>query len=371
MRDVTTKMRTLDQRRIKWNLKLRRLKAMLTLYSIIVYAVYSIYLFFGSGSRNSQGREGQGWTRAQSIRILGLIVVPLLIGLCRHMIQAFIRWMLNSMDERRKSYEIDRKDIVDEIKKNLSYNSARAILDRYDVGWNLNEAEHTGSSSGLEKSSAQDSSKLQKRNLPQDSKKSIEQQVEDKLKSELPQLSSQDLNDNQQQRQDKPKGDLLMQNRKQDTPSVRPMPPTSYPKIVYEPKWYDRILEGLVGDDEQSPNNRYALICPKCYAHNGLCRYGEDPQYVIYICPHCGHKNGKERNLSPSPSKNSSSDDLSRSQKDKESESFEEVVDSAPNSIENVEVLSTEDDYDSKSTNSNSEGIDNNTSEVSSNKSSQ
>lgn len=60
----------------------------------------------------------------------------------------------------------------------------------------------------------------------------------------------------------------------------------------YVPRWYDRILDVLVGEDEMSPKNRYALICANCRNHNGLAQYGESPESVVYICPHCGFKNG-------------------------------------------------------------------------------
>ena len=40
-------------------------------------------------------------------------------------------------------------------------------------------------------------------------------------------------------------------------------------------RWYDKRANKLLGDDEQynvSPSSRYALICEKCIAHNGLVK---------------------------------------------------------------------------------------------------
>lgn len=40
----------------------------------------------------------------------------------------------------------------------------------------------------------------------------------------------------------------------------------------HQPKTFiDKIADALLGGDEQSPNNKYALICQKCFSHNGLC----------------------------------------------------------------------------------------------------
>lgn len=40
-------------------------------------------------------------------------------------------------------------------------------------------------------------------------------------------------------------------------------------------QWYDKLADALIGDDELSMNasaNKYALICQKCFTHNGLVK---------------------------------------------------------------------------------------------------
>jgi hypothetical protein len=52
-----------------------------------------------------------------------------------------------------------------------------------------------------------------------------------------------------------------------ETPQ-QPLPP---PRKL----WYDKLADALLGDDEPSVNpfaSRYALICQKCFAHNGLVK---------------------------------------------------------------------------------------------------
>lgn len=63
---------------------------------------------------------------------------------------------------------------------------------------------------------------------------------------------------------------------------------------VRESKWYDRILDVIMGEDETSPRNRYALICRACGVHNGLAPPGQEPRGVTYMCPHCGQWNPEE-----------------------------------------------------------------------------
>lgn len=63
--------------------------------------------------------------------------------------------------------------------------------------------------------------------------------------------------------------------------------------------WYDSIIDTVVGADELSPNNRFALICINCSSHNGLAPPGMKPEYVKYICPRCGVLNGKDPEPAP------------------------------------------------------------------------
>lgn len=48
-------------------------------------------------------------------------------------------------------------------------------------------------------------------------------------------------------------------------------PPLTSPSVPVPtpPTWLDRLVDAIIGDDRQS---RYALICQKCCAHNGLAR---------------------------------------------------------------------------------------------------
>jgi len=52
---------------------------------------------------------------------------------------------------------------------------------------------------------------------------------------------------------------------------VTPQQPLPPPRKL----WYDKLADALLGDDESSMNaaaSRYALICQKCFSHNGLVK---------------------------------------------------------------------------------------------------
>lgn len=58
--------------------------------------------------------------------------------------------------------------------------------------------------------------------------------------------------------------------------------------------WGDRFLDVLVGSEHNElVENRYALICANCYAHNGLAPPGcQNPLAVKFVCMKCGAFNG-------------------------------------------------------------------------------
>ncbi|CDK28963.1 unnamed protein product [Kuraishia capsulata CBS 1993] len=55
---------------------------------------------------------------------------------------------------------------------------------------------------------------------------------------------------------------------------------------------YDAFVNMMIGPDETSAEQRYALICQKCHRHNGLAPPGTFPHLVSYECPGCGTMNG-------------------------------------------------------------------------------
>jgi hypothetical protein len=94
-------------------------------------------------------------------------------------------------------------------------------------------------------------------------------------------------------------------------------------------QWYDRIADAILGDEDFTPaslSSRYALICEKCFAHNGLIKesmwentrewigvcdlapffYLTEFFSLEYTCPKCGHFNesarSKRQHLLSSPS---------------------------------------------------------------------
>ncbi|MCJ1323717.1 hypothetical protein MMC10_000378 [Thelotrema lepadinum] len=79
-------------------------------------------------------------------------------------------------------------------------------------------------------------------------------------------------------------------------PAQSHYPPT-YSDAAAGGKWYDRLLDVLLGEDETNAKNRLALICRKCRLVNGQAPPGVKRVEDVgrWRCAGCGVMNGEER----------------------------------------------------------------------------
>merc|ERR1712076_258051 len=59
------------------------------------------------------------------------------------------------------------------------------------------------------------------------------------------------------------------------------------PILPRERSVFDKVADYFIGD---GPTNRFALICRKCYGHNGMV-LAEEFEFTSYRCCYCGFFN--------------------------------------------------------------------------------
>ena len=84
-----------------------------------------------------------------------------------------------------------------------------------------------------------------------------------------------------------------------DTPEFAPNAFSSVPQYeqqATDTKWYDRLMDVLLGEDESNPKNRLALICKHCRLVNGQAPPGVKQLEDVgkWRCSGCGTMNGEE-----------------------------------------------------------------------------
>ncbi|KIJ69683.1 hypothetical protein HYDPIDRAFT_104277 [Hydnomerulius pinastri MD-312] len=188
-----------------------------------------------------------------------VLVGPVLILFARRMMQIWYSWK-GSREEKTLMVVLKKQRAkVEEIKKKTNYYSTRNLLEKYD-----------------EPSSpvTPGATPLRRRNV---------------FVPSVPQTPLAPQPPPQHQQLQTPNGQMRA--------PVLQLSPTPQPIQATRKQWYDKLADAILGDDEQSVSvaaSRYALICQKCFAHNGLVKESqwEDTQYV---CPGCGFFNPSAR----------------------------------------------------------------------------
>ncbi|KAG6899693.1 hypothetical protein C0993_007893 [Termitomyces sp. T159_Od127] len=231
-------------------LRERRATLLVTLYTLAAWGVY-ISLWYIGVLPHLGGQRRSGIEKA--VKGAPVIIGPILI------VQVWYRRKGDAEEKTLQQLMKQQRSKVEEIKKKTNYYTTRDLLQRFD-----------------------DAPSLRQRMAPSPIQQSTPQRH--------PQASN---------------GNSMTPPPRKPQPAT-PLPPANPPRK----QWYDKLADALLGDDDHTPNpsaSRYALICEKCFAHNGLVKESMWAD-TDYICPKCNHfnrsQNSKKREkiIVPSPS---------------------------------------------------------------------
>ncbi|TGJ84205.1 hypothetical protein E0Z10_g4559 [Xylaria hypoxylon] len=271
----------------------RRIKLLWTLYLAFGYLVYSIVLTLVVGWQNLGAWE---WT--------GMAGGPVLIYVVRTTANAYYSFRLDTLESRLKDRQAERATTIQKLKDTTKYDSTLELLEKYG-GSNekrnkakkqkdTNEGVPTPDNDGSRKKHRQsiDSSHLTGRtHLPPPPTANIQRPS---TASGVPpnrqgQFSGSRLDPIPSSPQPPPIEEFA--------PNAGPPPPTynQYEMNPGPPRWYDRILDLMLGEDETAPKNRIVLICEKCRLVNGQAPPGVKNVAGVgaWKCMGCGATNGE------------------------------------------------------------------------------
>uniref|UniRef100_A0A060THQ6 Endoplasmic reticulum junction formation protein lunapark n=1 Tax=Blastobotrys adeninivorans TaxID=409370 RepID=A0A060THQ6_BLAAD len=296
---LAAKISNRQQKQLRYSIQGRRAKLFVTLYSILLYAAYSGLVLFGYRQRSP-------------VNLSALLTIPFGIWAVRWALTRWYGWLSRTNDESLKALLAQRHEMVEELKQKTNFYSTQALLDRFDPDSKPSKSDKTEKNEKLGKQEFKSNASVQS--------------------------SGQKPGQTTKQGQASPGQTPGLQHPQVPLPqginpqSARILKST---QVAYVPKWYDRILDLIVGEDEYSSRQRYALICRNCKVHNGLAQPGEAPEDVVYICPHCGTLNGRPKETTH-PEKESekeisrSSESVSPEPQTKEKAASEERPSSSP-----------------------------------------
>lgn len=254
-------------------LRERRATLLFSVYAIASWAVYvSLWYTDLVPTLSGHARYSQF---ERSIQAIPVFIGPIVILFIRRIVQIWYKRKGDREEKHLVTLRKQQREKVEEIKKKTNYDSTRNLIERYD---------ETDSPLRRRIPSAGVAVTPQKGPVPQPQRIVTPQAHQLRSPAQIPPTLQQQLN-----------------------PSPpRPLPPP-------QKRWYDRVADVILGDDETitAASSRYALICQKCFAHNGLVKES-DWEETQYSCPKCGYfnpsprtlrqaRNGGRTSVSPSP----------------------------------------------------------------------
>jgi len=217
-------------------------------------------------------------------RVLKYLTIPTLCFLY-YLLRKFCFWWfvrkIHQSEEQLKELKEERKDILENVMEVETYNKALKILSKFDPETKKKlerEQNQPTSSPPMLAPVGQDIRQRHNANSSGDNSNPSKPHVR----------TSQPTN--QQQRA----GGVLAPNNSIVATATGVLQSTAVPRrelarpiLNPNPSTMDKIVGFLVGD---GPNNRYALICQNCYAHNGMALQ-EEFEYIDYKCAYCAFFN--------------------------------------------------------------------------------
>ncbi|KAF8250807.1 hypothetical protein K440DRAFT_659067 [Wilcoxina mikolae CBS 423.85] len=281
----------------------RRYKALFTIYSVIGYILFCIIIVLVVGRQNI-GLQESG----------GLIGGPVGIYLVRKLLDFYYGRRIASTESKLEELQMEQRTTIEKLKAATKYSTTQSLIEKYG-----------DTTTGVAVTPKQENKKVlstgpvSKGPLPQPHQPSQQQQI-----PPLPPMLTPDQIRVQQQLLAQQKAGIPPQYGQGQPGNAQPRPPTgpqthqpNPPQILHmqgqtqppsqqhlqpeeatAPKWYDRILDVVLGEDEMSAKNRLALICKNCKMVNGLAPPGTRSLDDMdqWGCARCGTMNGGRKN---------------------------------------------------------------------------
>jgi len=224
-------------------------------YSMLAYVAYVAgYWYFVYMSI-----EEEGW---DFMKIAPVFTGPFFIVIGYRFLALWYKRKETSEISQLEHLRAKQKLKVEELKKKTGYYTTKTLLDRYDSSKAQINQQNVPVRPGQPINP-----NLRQRNVPN---------------SQVPEINGID-GDSRSNGAEPHVGDNAPRPNSYDPSSPNPITPL-------QRRWYDKLVDVIVGDDEQ----KYALICQNCFTWNGLA-YPADFEDVQYYCKKCNHFNPSRR----------------------------------------------------------------------------
>lgn len=294
--NLSTKINRYSSQTESFRSRQRRLRTLWTLYSAFAYILIAAILTLVTGVYR--------WGAVEYTAVAG---GPVAIVGVRWLLNAWYDYRVKNVETRLQEATKERAKVIEKLKIATKYDSTQQLLDKYGGGGANNKQDQSQQrgKSPKRKASGRQSLPVQFQqqqgprtgfappptaNIP-GRQPSPQNPLDARLRAATQGPSPQSL---------------VPQPRQPQPPANESFAPNAFPSHFSQPApasapapaWYDRILDVVLGEDETSSKNRFALICatPSCRLVNGQAPPGARSLEDVgrWRCKGCGEMNGVE-----------------------------------------------------------------------------
>lgn len=267
------------------------MKALWTLYTIITYLLYTLVIALVLGPQRWNG-----------LHYAGLAGAPFVIYAVRSGITMFFDWRISQKQAQVEALQKQRDAKIEDLKKATRYDSTQELLQKYGGAEKPTPPKSHQQTQQGTKRKITPTGEPQRTGLPPPPTANIPRRTTGSA-APAPQQPNVDTNFPTNPGAKSPlSAPPLMDSPAAFTPDEPGFAPNAFsnppqqarPAYEQPPKWYDRILDVLLGEDETLAKNRIVLICSNCRLVNGQAPPGVKSLEEIgkWKCGGCGDWNG-------------------------------------------------------------------------------
>lgn len=298
LRQLSTKINAATAQNDRLRQSQRRLKALWTLYSSFAYILVALILVLVTRIQN--------WDIYEYTAVAG---GPVLIYTVRTALDAYYNFRLNRSQEHLNELSKQRESSIEKLKQATKYNSTQELLEKYGGSGSPKQPGSAGKGKRQPSPAAKKGGRKSDGSAQVGARTGFVPPPTANIQARSPPPGQPGLVAGSPRAPGVPPPDALFARnapgeefapnaflQAPPPPLAARQPSASQYAAPEGPKWYDRILDVVLGEDETSAKNRIVLICQNCRLVNGQAPPGARTMEEVgrWRCSSCQAWNGVE-----------------------------------------------------------------------------
>lgn len=219
----------------------------------------------------------------------GLAGGPVVIYTTRTVVTSYFNFRIESQSSRLKDQQEERAKTIQKLKDATKYDSTMELIEKYGGGeGRLVKGQETSTGKNEKQGRADASTDKARHGQPQAGRTNVPPPPTANIpRGPVPHPQTGSM---------EPTAEFAPNAEFSNLPGSAGMTVLPHPAQQHESRWYDRLFDVILGEDETAPQNRIVLLCSSCRLVNGQAPPGVKSLADLgrWRCMNCGASNGLE-----------------------------------------------------------------------------